>query len=167
MSFIGVICENKNENYIKQVLNKQLKKETIITFNQENIENLKNIKFETILIISNNDKVLSKREPLKNIIEKADYLIINADEEINFDLLKNVNANVITYGFNSKSTITASSVKEDNVLLCIQRGIQNLNQKEIEQQEISIQKNSFRTTTNTMMGVAAILLLYGINEINV
>lgn len=165
MPFIGVICENKNETYIKQVLSKKLKNEEIIVFNQENIENLKNIKFEIVAIISNNEKVLSKKEAVKNIIEKANYLIINADEEINLDLLENMNVNVITYGFNSKSTITASSVNEDNVLICVQRNIQDLTKKEIEPQEISIQKTSSKTATNTIMGLAAILILYGINEI--
>lgn len=165
MPFIGVICENKNESYIKQVLSKQLKNEKIIIFNQENIENLKNIKFETVIIFSNNYKILSKKEALKKIIKKANYLIINADEEINLDLLENMNLNVITYGFNSKSTITASSVNEDNILLCIQRNMQDLTKKEIEPQEISIKKTNLKTATDTIMGVATILLLYGIKEI--
>jgi len=166
MSFIGVICENNNEKYIKKILTKKLEKETIIIFNKDNIENLKNVKFNTIAVFSNNNKILSKKEVLKNIIEKANYLIINADEEINLDLLQNLKVNVITYGFNSKSTITASSVKDENILLCIQRNIQDINKNPIEPQEISIQKVTQKIDTNIMMGMATILLLHGNTKIN-
>lgn len=167
MSFIGVIGEGKNENYIKQILSKELKDKTIIFLNAQSIENLKNIKFETIIMMSNNEKIFSKKEIVKNIIAKAKYLVINADEEINLDLLENMSLNVITYGFNSKSTITASSVKEDSILLCVQRSIQDLNENKIEPQEISIQKNTTRVATDLIMGISAILLLYGIQKFKI
>lgn len=167
MSFIGIVCENRNENYIKQILNKRLQNKTIIFFNEESIENLKNIKFETIIIMANNKKVFSKKDILKNIVSKAKYLIINADEEINLDLLEDIRSNVITYGFNSKSTITASSVKEESVLLCVQRTIQDFNKLKIEPQEISIEKLIPQLATNFILGISTILLLYGIQEIKI
>lgn len=165
MSFIGVICESKNENYIKQILTKKLNKETVIILNKDNVDNLKNIKFKTMIIFSNNNKILSKKELIKSIIQKSNYLIIDADKKINFDLLQDIKINVITYGFNSKSTITTSSVRDENILLCIQRNIQDLNNKEIEPQEISIQKSVAKIDTNILMGVATTLLLYGKSEI--
>lgn len=166
MSFIGVICENKNAKYIKQTLSKYLKQETIMILNKENIENLKNIKFKTIAIFSNNYKILDKRELVKKIIEKSSYLIIDADKEINLDLLQDIKVNVITYGFNSKSTITASSVKDEDILLCIQRNVQDINRREIEPQEISIQKINAKIDTNMLMGIATLLLLHGEKKIN-
>lgn len=167
MSFIGVICKTKNESYIEQILTKKLKENNIIIFTKENIENLKNIKFETILILSNNEEVLSKREIVKNIIKKAKYLVINFDEEINLDLLENMDLNVITFGFNSKSTITASSVRDDGILLCLQRNMVLINENKIEPQEISIRKVEQKLPTNIMLGIAALLLLYGINELEI
>lgn len=167
MSFIGIVCENRNENYIKQILNKRLQNKTIIFFSEESIENLKNIKFETIIIMANNKKIFSKKDILKNIVSKAKYLIINADEEINLDLLEDISLNVITYGFNSKSTITASSVKEESVLLCVQRTIQDFNELKIELQEISIEKSVPKLATNVILGIATVLLLYGIQQIEV
>lgn len=167
MSFIGVICKTKNESYIEQILIKKLKENNIIIFTKENIENLKNIKFETILILSNNEEVLSKREIVKNIIKKAKYLVINFDEEINLDLLENMDLNVITFGFNSKSTITASSVRDDGILLCLQRNILLANENKIEPQEISIRKVEQKLPTNIMMGIATLLLLYGTNEFEI
>lgn len=167
MSFIGIIDKSRNEKYINQILNKELKGKTVIFLNEHNIENFKNIKFETIMIMSNVTKIFSEKEVLKGIISKAKYLIINADEEISLDLLEDISLNVITYGFNSKSTITTSSVKEDNILLCIQRNIQNQDKSELEQQEISIQKLSNKLSSNEIMGIATMLLIYGIQDIKV
>lgn len=162
MSFIGVICESRNENYIKQILTKKLESKTIIFLKEESIDNLKNIKFETIIIMANNEKLFSKKDIVKNIISKAKYLIINADEKINLSMLESVSINVITYGFNSKSTITTSSVKEDNILLCVQRNIQDVNGKEVEPQEIIVEKEA-KIATSVIMGIGTILLLYGKN----
>ena len=167
MSFIGVICKSKNENYINQIFAKKFKGNTIIIITKENVENLKNITFETILILSNNEQVLAKREIVKSIIKKASYLVINCDEEINLNLLENMDLNVITFGFNSKSTITASSVKDEEILLCIQRNMRLIDGSKIEAQEISIRKVEQRLPTNIMMGIATMLLLYGINEFEI
>lgn len=167
MSFIGVICKAKNESYIEQILTKKLKENNIIVFTKENIENLKNVKFETILILSNNEQILCKKEIVKNIIKKAKYLVINFDEEINLDLLENMDLNVITFGFNSKSTITASSVRDEGILLCVQRNILLTNGNKIEPQEIGIRKVEQKLPTNIMMGIATLLLLYGTNEFKI
>ncbi len=160
MSFVGIICESKNENCINQILNKNLKDKTIIFLREESIDNLKNIKFETIIIMSNNEKIFSKKEVVKNMISKVKYLIINADEEINFSMIENVSVNVITYGFNSKSTVTTSSVKEDRILLCVQRSIKNIFGEEIEPQEIIIEKDT-KIATSVIMGINTTLLIYG------
>ncbi len=159
MAFVGVVCDNKNEHYIRRILEKELRNKTIIIFTEENIENLKNIKFETVAIFSNNYKILSKKAIVKNIISKVNYLIINADEKIDLNFLENVNLNVITYGFSSKSTITASSVKEEEILICIQRNIYNVNKIEVEPQEINI-KTRNKIDTNVIMGIVSLLIIY-------
>ncbi len=165
MAFVGIVCDSKNEHYIRKILEKELKNKNIIVFTEENVENLKNIKFETIAILSNNYKILSKKAIVQNIISKVNYLILNADELINLNFLENMKLNVITYGFSSKSTITASSVKEDGILLCVQRNIYDVNKNEIEPQEISIKIQS-KMDTNIIMGVATILLIYDKREYN-
>ena len=173
MSFIGVICDSKNENYINQILRENLKKETVIILKEDSIENFKNIKFETVVIMSNekttnlNELKLSDKNVIKKIINSAKYLVVNADEEINLNLLQETSGKVITYGFNSKSTVTASSVKEDGVLLCVQRNIENLEGNNIELQEFNINKLNAKTPTNIVMGLATILLMYGIEELNI
>lgn len=172
MSFIGIICDTKNENYIKQTLIQNLKNKTVIILKEDNVENFKNIKFETIVIMSNekttilNESKLNEKNVIKRIIDSAKYLVVNADEEINLNLLQETNGKVITYGFNSKSTVTASSVKEDGVLLCVQRNIENLEGKNIELQEFNINKTISKIPTNIVMGLATVLLLYGIEKMN-
>lgn len=173
MSFIGVICDTKNENYIKQILMENLKNKTVIILKENNIENFKNIKFETIIIMSNdktrilNESKLNGENFVKKIINNAKYLVVNADEEINLNLLQETNGKVITYGFNSKSTITASSVKEDSILLCVQRNIENLEGNNIELQEFNINKFNSKTPTNIVMGLSTVLLLYGVEELSI
>ena len=162
MSFIGIICDGRNEKNIKQTLKHKLQDKTIIFLNEQSIENLKNITFETIIIMSKQERIFNKKEMLKSIISKVKYLVINADE--NLDILEDIDINVITYGFNSKSTITASSVKDDNILLCIQRTIENLFKKPIEPQEIIVKKINQNLTTSLIMGIATILLIYEKND---
>lgn len=165
MSFIGIICTPKQEGYVKQTLHFNLDYENVIILKEENIENFKNITFETIAIFSNQASTFEKKESLIKIAKKAKYLIINADEPISSEFIKELKGNVITYGFNTKSTVTASSVKEDSVLICLQRTIQNRYQKEIEPQEILIPLSIHKANASTIMGVISVLFVYGKEQI--
>lgn len=125
MDFIGVIAESSKVKYAKTILEKNLNKQniTVFTITDNNIENIRNIKFETIVMT----KELKKEEYLKNILRNTKYLIINADMRYNVSVLQNMELTVITYGFNPKSTVTISSIEEENILLCIQRNMQDIN----------------------------------------
>ena len=156
MSFIGIVSEENVENCIRRSLLEKLKlrESSVLFLKEKSIENVKNIKFETILLA----REFKHPEILKQIIENVPYLIINSDLEKNLELLENVKATVITYGFNSKATITASSVEEDEILLCIQREIEDKNGNIVEPQEIKI---PLCENVNCTMAVAGCLLLYG------
>ena len=138
MSLIGIIAKKKD---IKEIKNNLDIVYEVIEINNKSIENLKNIKFEQIII--NKDLVLNKQEEeyIKKIINATKYIIINAD--INIQILNNIEIDkplkIITYGFNSKSTISISSVKEDYIILSIQREIEKLNNEKIENQEKKIE----------------------------
>ena len=135
MSLIGIIAKKKD---IKEIKNNLDIVYEVIEINNKSIENLKNIKFEQIII--NKDLALNKQEEeyIKKLINTTKYIIINAD--INIQILNNIEIDkplkIITYGFNSKSTISISSVKEDYIILSIQREIEKLNNEKIENQEI-------------------------------
>lgn len=167
MSFIGVICEAKYENYMKHLLSNALPNENVLILKEENIENFKNITFKTIAIFSNCDKIFEKKKIIKTMIEKAEYLIVNADDEINLDMIRHLDLKVITFGFHTKSTVTASSVTEDSILICVQRNIQDIQAREIEPQEILVQNVDHKITTNIMMGIVSILMIYCFSEIQI
>ena len=57
---------------------------------------------------------------------KSDYLVVNADDRAIFPFISHSEAMLITYGFNAKACITASSVADDGVQVCIQREFMGL-----------------------------------------
>ena len=170
MAFIGVIAESKNEMQIKKIISKNLnsenKEHTVITINSKSIDNIKNIRFETILVISL-EELSKKYSAINEILKNGKYLVINSDiDENNLEFINNTKVNAITFGFNQKATITASSV-EDNLMLCIQRKIIDVNRNILEPQEIEIKNNNeiLSNSSHNAMGIASILLIYGKKEI--
>ncbi len=135
MSFIGIITNKSNkidlENKLKNIINSS---NNIITLKAENVSNIKNIKFDTVII----NYELYYNEEIRNLLKNTKNILMNADIKIDLKLFDNLNAYVITYGFNKKSTITVISVEQDEIILDIQRDINNINNKNIESKEIKI-----------------------------
>ena len=155
MSFMGIITNPKNENYIKKFLKKYINIEYVIFINEKNIENMRNIKFDTILL----GRKFEENEILNEIIRKCKYLILNSDLKVYNNKLDNLNIQIITYGFNQKATITTSSVEEDKIVVFLQRSIVNMYKQYVEQMEISIDIDK-NTETYAVMESIAILLIY-------
>ena len=90
---------------------------------------------------------------MNEIISKTKYFIINADIEI--DILKNIEIQkpikLITYGFNSKSTITISSINDQKIIVCLQRDIEKLNGEILECQEKQIIVNESKKIYNNLV----------------
>lgn len=163
MAFIGVISDSKSEKTISELLEKKLgNHNNIIVINSKSVENIKNIKFETVLILNNNKIIEENSNAFSKIIKNSRYLILNADIELQLKMEEYIELNIITFGFNPKSTITASSV-EENILICIQRNLKDINNKMLEQQEIKISffEENIGINTNNLIGISSILLLYG------
>ena len=127
MFFIGIITNQKNELYVR----KELKNLNIIFINDKNITNMRNIKFDAIVI----DSKLNNKQDLRKILANTKYLILNADIEFDLKLIENLSLTIITYGFNSKSTFTVSSITENNIIICLQRIIFKANGEKIEPEE--------------------------------
>ena len=162
MAFIGVISDSKSEKTISELLEKKLgNHNNIIVINSKSVENIKNIKFETVLILNNNKIIEENSNAFSKIIKNSRYLILNADIELQLKMEEHIELNIITFGFNPKSTITASSV-EENILICIQRNLKDINNKMLEQQEIKISffEENIGINTNNLIGISSILLLY-------
>ena len=154
MFFIGIITNQKNETYIKKELSSIEK--NIIFINEKNINNIKNVKFETIII----DELIEKKLELRKIIENTKYLILNSDIEIDIELINDLKLTVITYGFNNKATFTVSSSEENSIIICLQRIIYSKNNDIIEPQEykIEVPKNIEK---HTVIYICILKKLYG------
>lgn len=129
MYLVGVMAENKE---IIKFLEKKfdIKKVDFIDLDLKTIENFKNVKFDVILI--SNLKKYKKSNNFKKILSNSSISAINADIKENLEVLDNLKGIVITYGFNSKATITTSSVNDDNISIYIQRVIENIKGTKIE-----------------------------------
>lgn len=164
MPFIGIVAKENDSNFIKNEIlkNQTLNKFEVININTKSIENIKNIRFDVLVINEPIENMLNTSKYLENIIDRACYIIVNSDIKTNLLFFKNLKANIITYGFNAKSTITVSSIKEENTMLCIQRSIKAIDGKTIEEQEINIKikKNNVKKLYNVLV-IFAIFEIYG------
>lgn len=160
MSFIGIITNVKNETYMSKVLFKAFQEEQIIFITNKNIENMKNIRFETIVI----DTELKNIEELKAILLNAKYVLLNADIELNLNMLRNLNLIVISYGFQNKATFTVSSVSETTIIICLQRIMNTIYGKRYELQEFEVSNNQ-NLDIHAIISLQIILLLYEKNQI--
>ena len=155
MFFIGVITNKKNESYLKKELKSIIPTDNIFIINDGNIENIKNIKFEIVII----DKQINNKLELRNILSKSKYIILNSDIEMNVEAINNLKLIAITYGFNSKCTFTVSSITENNIIICLQRSIKNIKSEIIEPQEY-ILKNEENIEKYAIIATGIIKILY-------
>ena len=156
MFFIGIITNQKNELFIKRNLFNIVPENSIIFINEKNIDNIKNIKFETILL---DNKITKKKNEIRKIVSSCKYLILNNDIEIDNSIIEDLDLTIITYGFNGKSTFTISSIENNVLIICLQRIIFIKNNKQIEPQEYKT-KNDASADKYAIIGTEIIKILY-------
>ena len=157
MQLIAIVSKNEDKvrEYIK--LNEKLNMDNVFFINDKSMNNVKNIKFEIILILD--DKYDIENEGvLQKIILNSKYLIIQSEIQDKLNFIEEKSINVITFGFNHKSTVTASSTELENMMLCIQRSIKSVKGKIIEPQEILVNTNC--EDINMIMGISILMILY-------
>lgn len=137
MIYIGFISKNKNVELVKELTDSSVQ--------AVNIREKEDIKDKKIDILVLEDLILEK-EIINEIIKNVEYLIIQ-DNINDLELQLDKEINIITFGFNHKSTVTVSSVTEDNIVICIQRTINNIKNNAIEPKEIII-KNTNKYNIN-------------------
>lgn len=160
MPFIGVIADEKSENFIRrQIVEKlKLRESSVLFIKEKSIENIKNIKFETIVIA----RKFKNMEMLKKMLVNTNYLVVNTDRIKSIEIFKEYDLKIYTFGFNSKAVVTASSVSEDGVLICVGKEIEKIGGGIVEPQEIKVSTNE---EAESVMAVACILLIYGVTTI--
>lgn len=156
MSLIGILTEHKNEVFLKKQLEKE-NWEDVFFLNEKTIENMRNIKFETFLL---GKRIESKQDIVRFMAQNSKYFVLNCDIKENLSLLENLDLMLITYGYNSKATITASSIEEGKVMICLQRNITNAYQENIEPQELKVEAIE-DLKEEAAMELASLCLLYG------
>ena len=189
MPFIGVIAKESDSNFIKKEVlrNAEKNKFDIININRQNIENIKNIRFETVVINDDFIDFLNTSKYLEDIVKNSKFLVLNSDilNKVNLPIeqarklddlfyeLKNVNSqcvgeleknetNVITYGLNQKADVTMSSIKTENILVCVQNKFKNAAGRMVEEQEVNVEiaKSNLKKICNSM-AIFTILTIYG------
>jgi len=161
MAFIGIVTEPKMELQIRQNLRRELEriniKATIIMVNKNSIKNLFNVKFEFLILDKN---IFSNKDDLVKVILNSNRIIVNADYDENLEAIKNLKLNVISYGMNSKATLTLSSVSDEGTLISLQRGIKNAKKELVEPQEIKISGKNTSKSLYVEMILAIFLIIF-------
>lgn len=136
MPLIGIIAKKREIQAIKKEISER--NIEIIQITKESIKNIKNIKFDEIIFLQNIKFEEVEYKYMNEIVSNVKYLIINGDIEI--DALKKIEKPIksITFGFNSKASITISSVNDEKIIVCIQRDIVKTNGEMLECQEKQI-----------------------------
>ena len=139
MAVIGIITKSNNIIEIEKTIEKYgIHEKNIVIISKHTIENIKNVKFDIIIIFDQ----IEDDDILKKVLDSSKYLIINTDFKENMKLLDMAEDQyVITFGFNSRATITIISNENDEIILDLQREIENLEKKKIESQEIKLENN--------------------------
>lgn len=162
MSFIGVISDNKCfENIKEKIKEKDTEKQlNIIHINSKSIANIKNIKFETIIINNELEKLKNYQSNLKKICLNAEYILLNTDINQTFHISQEEKINIITYGLNQKSTVTVSSISDTDILIYLQRNIKNKKNELLEVEEKRIKIKDSNSKTYEIMIIYIILAIY-------
>lgn len=149
MPFIEIITDQKSQTQLNKVLTKKMVNNCdVLYIKEKNIENTKNIKLETLIL----NRKIEGNEIMDKILKNSKNAIVNMDLNVNVD--KTIKANIITFGYNSQSDITISSVEEDQILICIQNTITSIYNRKIEPQEIKVKVKSDINVYNIMIIIA-------------
>lgn len=138
MGVIGIVSSQKEMLKIEKELQEYA---SVIRITSESVENFKNVRFDEIIFNRNLKINPSEYKYMAEILNQTNYILVNSDVDIL--ILKEIKLEkpikVITYGFNSKASISISSVEEDYIIISIQRKIEKRNREKIENQEIKIE----------------------------
>lgn len=163
MHFIGIFSNDSEYEKIKQNIIKLVNRKDLelIHICSNNIKNMKNIVFETIVLCYQQNMNNEQTSILNKLCSHCMFVIINADIFCYTRVISNKKTNCISYGLNQKSTITISSIQEDKAILFIQRNINNLEQKTIEMGEMKIDLKQYKTNQiENVLAIFAIYLIY-------
>lgn len=94
-------------------------------------------------------------------------MIVNADDSGLLSLLQGLKQHMVTYGFNTKASVTTSSVGdtmlESSFICCLQRTISTRNGDIIEPQEYKLELDANGFDTHSVLAAASFAIVNGID----
>jgi len=112
-----------------------------------------------VLVVSEASPVLAELIPK---MSPDSYLVANADDKNIFPYLSPRRAKLITYGFNNKACVTASSVTDDGLHVCIQRSFTTLDGTTRDPQEFAAPVGPLAVSPEATLGAATVWAICGI-----
>ena len=98
---------------------------------------------------------------IRDVIESQEnrFFIMNPDQKDILAYAANSRGLIITYGFNNKVCVTASSVMENEIQICVQRDLPTLSGKSVDQQEFGVSADTEnRSPENLLAAITAALV---------
>lgn len=153
----------------------------ILKVNFDDIDNkaFEHIHFDTIVYNESHDGMNERdmenytalMRRVFSFLDEKGTAIINVDRGELVQFLQGLNRHVVTYGFNPKASITASSTGDDflkNFMCCLQRTVSTKNGVLVEPQEYSVDVESMDVDVYNVLAAASFAIVNGINlnEIN-
>lgn len=156
MSFIGVIASRKCFENIKRKIEEKEKgkKINLLQINLRSIDNVKNVRFETIIMEDNIEKFKEKREMIEKFCQEAQYVMINSDKNPTLIDQEETDRR-ITYGLNQKAMVTISSIRDTDILVYWQKRLLDKEGRIIE-----IEERKLKKAEKKALSTYEILILY-------
>lgn len=171
---------NLDTNRVKSYLDEHRRHNTeilIIKIDMEclSIELLECLCFDIIILTDKADDISETdldnyREFTKkafSLLNEKGIAIVNADDNELIQLLQGIKHHIVTYGFNLKASITASSIGDlvikDSLMCCLQRTILARNGKLIEPQEFKVKADIEGVDPYNVLAAATFVLINGVD----
>lgn len=110
---------------------------------------------------------ISRLDKVFSLIDDKGVAIVNVDDSDMIKLLNGKMYKVITYGFNTKASITTSSIGDrvykDGFICCLQRSISTRGGKIIEPQEYKIRLDAGDLDSHNLLAAASFAIVNGID----
>ena len=123
-------------------------------------------KSNDISLIEKNEYT-TRLEKVFSLIDEKGVAIVNVDDSEIIKLLNSRRHRVITYGFNTKASITTSSIGDtvfkDGFICCLQRSISTRGGKVIEPQEYKIHLDAGELDSHNLLAAASFAIVNGID----
>ncbi len=97
------------------------------------------------------------------MIQIGNTLILNSDMAVPSAIKSFEGYCMVTCGLSTRSTITASSIRDDGFTYCLQRGIFSLSGKEITPQEFKVKWREKPEDLYPYLAAVTLLLLCGVS----